>query len=136
MNGEPNVRVVLKGIHKVKVRLATGDVKTYFYAWRGGPQIKAKPGTPEFVGAYNDAHAQLRRPRAGTLMTIIAEYKASPEFTRLAPSSRRAYLIYIKLIEDEFGDLPFAALADRRVRGEFKSWRDSFAETPRKADYA
>jgi hypothetical protein len=26
--------------------------------------------------------------------------------------------------------------ADRRVRGEFKTWRDSFAATPRKADYA
>jgi hypothetical protein len=58
------VRVVLRGIHKVKMRLATGEVKTYFYAWRGGPQIKAKPGTPDFVGAYNDAHAQLRRPSA------------------------------------------------------------------------
>jgi integrase len=69
-------------------------------------------------------------------MTIIAEYKAAPEFTRLAPTSRRAYLIYIELIEDAFGDLPLAALADRRVRGEFKSWRDSFVETPRKADYA
>jgi hypothetical protein len=56
--------------------------------------------------------------------------------TRLAPTTRRAYLIYIKLIEDEFGDLPLAALADRRVRGEFKTWRDSFAATPRKADYA
>lgn len=29
-----------------------------------------------------------------------------------------------------------AALPDRRVRGEFKTWRDTFAETPRKADYA
>jgi hypothetical protein len=28
------------------------------------------------------------------------------------------------------------ALADRRVRGEFKNWRDSYAQTPRKADYA
>jgi hypothetical protein len=37
-------------------------------------------------------------------MTIIAECKASPEFTRLAPSSPRAYLIYIKLLEDAFGD--------------------------------
>jgi integrase len=130
------VRVVLKGIHKVKMRLASGEVKTYFYAWRGEPQIKAKPGTPEFVSAYNDAHAQLRQPRCGTLMTVIAEYKTSAEFTRLAPSSRRAYLVYIRLIENEFGDLPLAALADRRVRGEFKTWRDSFAETPRKADYA
>ena len=32
--------------------------------------------------------------------------------------------------------MPIAALADRRVRGEFKNWRDKFANTPRKADYA
>jgi hypothetical protein len=69
-------------------------------------------------------------------MTIIAQYKTAPEFTGLAASTRRAYLAYIKLIENEFGDLPVAALADRRVRGKFKTWRDSFAETPRKADYA
>jgi integrase len=130
------VRVVLKGIHKVKRRLANGETKFHFYAWRGGPAIHAKPGTPEFVHEFHDAHARLRQPRAGTLMTIIAQYKATPEFTKLAPSTRRAYLIYIKLIENEVGDLPVAALADRRVRGEFKEWRDSFAETPRKADYA
>jgi integrase len=45
------------------------------------------------------------------------------------------YLL-IGLIEESFGDLPLAALADRRVRGEFKTWRDTFAATPRKADYA
>lgn len=69
-------------------------------------------------------------------MSIVAQYKAAPEFTSLAQSTKRAYLAYIKLIEDEFGDLPIAALTDRRVRGEFKSWRDKFANTPRKADYA
>jgi integrase len=31
--------------------------------------------------------------------------------------------------------LPLAALADRRVRGEFKNWRDKFGNTPRKADF-
>lgn len=130
------MRIVLKGIHKVKRKLANGEMRVHFYAWRGGPAILAKPGTPEFVREYHDAHASLRQPRAGTFMTIIAQYKAAPEFTGLAVSTRRAYLAYIKLIEDEFGDLPVAALADRRVRGEFKTWRDSFAETPRKADYA
>jgi integrase len=69
-------------------------------------------------------------------MTIIAQYKAAPEFNGLAQSTRRAYLMYIKLVEDEFGDLPLGALADRRVRGEFKSWRDKFGNTPRKADFA
>jgi integrase len=130
------VRVVLKGIHKVNARLATGETKTYCYAWRGGPQIKAKPGTPEFMREYQEAHANVRQPRSGTFMAIIARYKASPEFTKLAPSTRRAYLGYVKLVEDEFGDLPIAALADRRVRGEFKNWRDKYANTPRKADFA
>ena len=130
------MRVVLKGIHKVKRRLANGEIKVHFYTWRGGPAIHAKPGTPEFVHAYNEAHAGLRRPAAGTLMTVIADYKASPDFTKLAPSSRRMYLRYIGLIEEAFGDLPLAALADRRVRGEFKTWRDTFAATPRNADYA
>ncbi len=136
MNGEQAVRVVLKGIHKVKRRLANGETRVHFYAWRGGPAVHGKPGTPEFVHAYNEAHANIRQSRAGTLMTIIAGYKASPDFTKLAPSSRRMYLMYISLIEQAFGDLPLTALADRRVRGEFKTWRDTFAATPRKADYA
>jgi integrase len=130
------VRVVLKGIHKVNKRLATGELKTYFYAWRGGPQIKAKPGAPEFIHQYKEAHASLRRPRAGTLMTLIVKYRSSADYHRLSAASRRAYVTYIKLLEDEFGDMPLAALHDPRVRGEFKSWRDGFAATPRKADYA
>jgi integrase len=121
---------------EVVKRLATGDVKTYFYAWRGGPQIKANPGTPEFIREYNEAYAELRQPRVGTFMTLIAGYKASAEFRKLSPSSLRAYTAYIKLIESEFGDMPIDALRDPRVRGEFKSWRDRFAATPRKADYA
>jgi integrase len=129
------VRVILKGIHKVTRRLANGETRVHFYAWRGGPAIHAEPGTPEFVRTYHEAHAGLWQPRAGTFMTIIATYKAAPEFTKLAASTRSAYLSYIKLIEDEFGDLPIAALADRRVRGEFKAWRDRFANTPRKADF-
>jgi integrase len=130
------VRVILKGIHHVRKPLVNGQVRDHYYAWRKGPPIHAKPGTPEFIRQYHEAHASLRRPKAGTLMTVIAEFKASADFKKLAPSSIRSYLAYIKLIEDEFGDLPLAALDDRRVRGEFKAWRDRFENTPRKADYA
>jgi integrase len=129
------MRVILKGIHRVKMRVATGETRIYFYAWRGGPRIDAMPGTPEFVRLYHDAHASVRKPKFGTLMTLIAEFNASAEFRRLSVSSLRSYLAYISLIEEEFGDLPIAALADRRIRGEFKNWRDQFANTPRKADY-
>ncbi len=130
------MRVHLKGIHHVRRILANGQVRDHYYAWRGGPPINAQPGTPEFMRLYSEAHASLRRPQANTLMSLIATYKASAEFRQLAPSTVKAYLAYIKLIEDEFGDLPLAALEDRRMRGEFKTWRDRLANTPRKADYA
>src|ERR1039458_3000434 len=130
------MRVHLKGIHRVERRLANGTIRVHFYAWRGGPKINAEPGTPGFTQQYNEAHLSVRRPKAGTLITLIANFKASAEYRQLSPSSLRAYKTYIKLIEDEFGDLPLAALDDRRVRGEFKTWRDRFANTPRKADYA
>src|SRR5450759_5727577 len=112
INGRPNMRVHLKGVHRVELRLATGETRTYYYAWRGGPRINAQPGTPDFIRCYQEAHASLRRPKAGTMMTLIAEFKASAEFRALAPSSLRAYLNYIKLIGDKFGDLPLAVLDD------------------------
>jgi integrase len=130
------MRIHLKGVHRVRRRLANGEYREHYYAWRGGPAINAKAGTPEFVREYTNAHASIRRPKHGTLMTIIAEFKASAEFKALASSTIRSYLAYIRIIESEFGDLPLAALSDRRMRGEFKAWRDGFAATPRKADYA
>lgn len=130
------MRVRLKGIHHVRRRLKTGATKDHYYAWRGGPAITSLPGSPDFVRQYHEAHASIRKPKAGTMMTLIAEFKGSAEFQKLAPSSIRNYISYIKMIEDEFGDLPLAALEDRRIRGEFKTWRDRFANTPRKADYA
>jgi integrase len=130
------MRVQLKGIHRVNRRLANGQSRTHYYAWRGGPAINATPGTPEFICAYNDAHQSVNKAKASTMMSIIAEFKASADFRGLSPSSMRAYTAYIKLIENAFADLPLAALDDRRMRGEFKAWRDTFASTPRKADYA
>lgn len=130
------MRVRLKGLHVVSARLASGEVKKYYYAYRGGPALQGKPGSPEFMIAWNEAHAALRRPDPQTMMSIIAAYRGSVDFGSLAASSQSAYIAYIKIIEIEFGDLPLAALDDPRMRGEFKAWRDQFAATPRKADYA
>jgi len=66
------VRVNLKGIHKVKVTLSSGEPKTYYYAYRGGPQIKAEPGTPDFIQQYQEAHSNLRQPRGGTFHHAVA----------------------------------------------------------------
>lgn len=130
------MRLNIKGIHKVKMMLASGHEVTYYYAWRGGPRIAAEPGTDAFLREVSEARASRKRPPAGTLFTLIAEFRASAEFTTKSASTQRAYLAYLKMIEGEFGDMPLAALAEPEVRGEFKAWRDTMAETPRKADYA
>lgn len=130
------MRVELKGIHEVKAKLASGEIVSYFYAWRGGPRIKAKPGTDDFRRQYDEAMAKRKTPPEGLLFTLIAEYKKSGEFTQKSDSTKRAYRSYIKMIEDEFGDMPIAALEQPAVRGVFKAWRDTMVETPRKADYA
>jgi hypothetical protein len=54
------MRVHLKGIHKVKMRLATGEVVFYYYAWRGGPRLKGAPGSAEFIRSYDEAHTSQR----------------------------------------------------------------------------
>lgn len=130
------MRVLLKGVHKVRYRLASGEVATYYYAWRGGPRINAEPGTPEFVRLYTEAHTVRKRPAHGTMMALIAEFKAAAEFTTKSESSKKNYLRYLRVIESEFGDLPIKALSDPAVRGVFKEWRDGMADKPRTADYA
>jgi integrase len=135
MSGGAAVRVILKGIHRVRIRRPSGEEQLYYYAWRGGPRIKAIPGTADFIRQYNEAYASIRKPTIDTLMSLIMEYKGSTDFQRLAPSTMKAYLNYFKIIETDLGDMPIKALEDRRVRGEFKAWRDRLSNTPRKADY-
>src|SRR5215471_13727492 len=61
----------------------------------------------------------------------------SDAFRQLTERTRKDYAIQIKIIERAFGDLPVAALPDRRTRGIFMEWRDKLAEKSRRqADYA
>jgi integrase len=128
--------VKLRGVKKVSRKLASGQVQTYWYAWIGGPRLAGRPGSPEFVASYNEAVAQRRSQGRGTLQSTVGKFRASSAFAKLSSSSKRAYSMYLKLIEAEFGDMPLAALNDRHVRRDFLEWRDTLADTPRKADYA
>ncbi len=125
------MRFVLKGVHVVR-----SGGKTYVYAWRGGPRLKAAVGTPEFVAEYNRAVQGRETAPAATMFGLIAAFKASSEFTTKAEKTRKDYHRYLKLIETAFGTMPISALQHPMARGEFKRWRDGFAATPRAADYA
>lgn len=126
----------VKGVHTVKAKLANGTRRVYYYAWKGGPRINAEPGTPDFWAAYNKIVAARQEHAVGSLGDVIDEYLVSGEFKAVSDSHQRALRSYLGLIRKQFGTMPLRVIEDRRVRGDFRKWRDRFIETPRKADYA
>ncbi len=132
----------LKGLAKVKKRLASGKTITYCYAWRGGPLLKDKagrplqPGDPVLEVAFRRAHERRRAPSPTDLSTLITVYRGSSDFRRTKPVTRQEYDRYLDKIRTEFGHLTLDELQQPSTRGTFKEWRDSLADKPRSADFA
>ena len=132
------MRVRLKGINSITKTLADGTLRTYWYAWKGGPPLRGEPGSPEFIASYNEAVARKVVPPTGKLLSLVHQYQASEDFLGLATSTRRSYVQLIARIEREFANFPLSGLTDPRTRGIFKQWRDRIATDSgrRQADYA
>ena len=128
--------VKLKHLCRWTKTLASGEVRTYIYVRGTKEPLPGKEGSPEFMAAYYEAMKRRVKKAADqtTIHALIANYKASSQYTSLSGKTRRDYARYIKLIEDEFGTMPRAALDDPKVRGEFQRFRDFFSDNPRKAD--
>ncbi len=74
---------MLPGVHRVRSKLASGQVAVYWYAWRGGPRLPGKPGTPDFMAAYNAAVAKRpSQPAIASLSGLIRSYEGSTEFPK------------------------------------------------------
>src|SRR4029078_13020007 len=79
--------------------------------------------------------SRVKKP-TGTRQSILDQYESSSEFTSRAERTRTDYRKHLRAIATEFGDFPLAALADRRSRAEFLTWRDRIAlKSRRNADY-
>ena len=131
------MRMRLKGLNSATKRLTDGRRVRYYYAWRGGPKLEGKPGSPEFIASYNAAVARKVRPVKGVLLSVLQGYQQSQEFLGLSRRTRADYIGKIRLIEKKFADFPTSLLTDRRTRGEFLAWRDKLAlSSRRQADYA
>lgn len=126
----------LVGVHSVNAKLADGTTVTYHYAWRGGPRMESKPGTPAFVHEFT--RLTQGRPekvsKKGTLGELIDDYVKSAAFTKLGPSTKRDYERSINLIKAKFGGLPKEAIGAKGARKTFLRWRDGMSDTPRAAD--
>ena len=106
------MRIRLKGINVVRKRLADGSMRTYYYAWKGGPALRGEPGTPEFVASYNEAVARKVAPPRGTLLTVLQAIRPARISAGSLAARGRSYVALIKRIEKRFRRLP-AVGADR-----------------------
>lgn len=128
------MREKLVGVHKVKAKLADGSETTYFYAWRGGPRIKAKPGTMAFTQEF--VRLSKGRPHQSADQTIgwlIDQYLASADYQKLRPSTRGDYERIVGAIRAEFGTMQLVAAAARGARTVFLDWRDTMRTAPKAA---
>jgi integrase len=126
------VKYDLKGIKKKR---AKGRV--YYYAWLGGPRLRGEPGSPEFFASYNEAIEQHRAPDKSRFRFVVADYKSSAEYKKLADSTRAQWGKWLDRIGEYFGELSIAQF-DRpeKIRAVIRRWRNQYSETPRTADYA
>jgi integrase len=126
------VKVDLRGIAKVKAK-----DRTYCYAWRGGPRLRGKPGSPEFILSYQEAHEDHRMPDTDRFRSLVVLYKASPDFKKLADSTKKKWGPWLDCVGEYFGNLRIAQF-DRRekIRPIILRWRNQWADKPRTADYA
>lgn len=131
------VRVVLKGIHHSKVKLADGSYKTYYYAWKGGPRITGKPGSAQFIDEYNQAVRQKNQRTGAYVGALVSKYKATA-FQKCKPATQRGYRPILKEIEGLFGTMPLPVTDKdfKQCRRVFLDWRDTKADRPRTADLA
>jgi len=125
------VKVNLRGIAKTSAK-----GRTYYYACRGGPRLRGQPGSPEFMASYNEAIESRRTPDSNRFNSLVVLYRASPDYKRLADSTRENWSRWLDRIADYFGELRIAQF-DRpeKIRPIIRRWRNEWADKPRTADY-
>ena len=132
----------LTGVHFVSRRLANGRRRWHVYAWRGGPKIMeadggAKPAlTAGAVAAFVTAHESKHEPRRDTFGGLAQAYLKSPEYLRLAATTRKEWRLWIDRANDEFSDARLHLFSHPKMRGAVLEYRDKWAHAPRSADYA
>jgi len=137
------VRVRLKGINRIRKRLASGEMVELHYirGAKGQPAFwRSDSGVPVGSQVYLDAYAAAKEApaqarEAGTFGAIITDYLSSQEYKGLAPRTREDYRKMADLIRAKFGDAPIAVFDRPDVRPVALAWRDSFT-SPRRAQYA
>lgn len=98
----------------------------YYFRREGRPRatLPGKPGSPEFMAAYNQALADSRkeaqpiitRPELGTVASAVSLYLGSAVFNALAPNTVRTRRNILERFREEHGDKRLAKLNPAAVQ--------------------
>lgn len=124
------MKVQADSVHVVKYTDKKGRIREYHYAWRGGPRIKAKPGTIE----YFEELVTYKPTKTDTVGALIDKFKESDEFQSNSLKEIREQKSQLERIRTEFGKLKLKALAARGVKREIREWHYSMGKRARSAD--
>lgn len=112
----------------------------YVYAFKGGPLVM-KAVQPKKPLLTAEAHAQIANaiqaanaPDPTTLLSLIHDWRAAPEWKNLAEGTRRTWGTQLDLIDGRWGNKPITVWDDPRMVAKVMKWRDERATTPRSAD--
>jgi integrase len=137
---------MLPGAHRVVIR-KSGRVRIY---WRTGRErgavtfgsfsaaTEAEACAAELAAAADLAkrYAEYVRPSTapGYVAKLIEEYIASPDFNRLAATTKRVWRGHLDGIKDQFGAVTLEGIQKEGARGAIYEWRDTMADKPRTAN--
>jgi integrase len=147
----PTMTVGMTSLVKLEMRyvwwgLGRHKRRAYWYYRRGGRYIAImspegehlQPSDAGFLEAYQLIHAGFEQPAAarpatktGTIGHLVDTYRASPEFKRRKPKTRRDYGRYLDLLKEQHGHRSIAKLP----RDAVFAIRDAYQDTPRTANY-
>jgi integrase len=119
----------LKGVNKVRKKLASGTYRIHYYHRATGLKLYGKPGSPEFIESYWTAERAIAERQKGTFGELIRKFSLSPEFSKRADSTQKEYKRMLRKAEEHFATMPLSALNDGRVRQDFMEWRETVAKT-------
>jgi len=129
------MRARLKGINPVPRKLASGEVKTYYYHRATGTPLVGAPGSSEFIASYAAAQNSARQRNSGLLSGLIRDFEQTNKWRRLAESTKAEYRRIFIFWDAKYGTCPHAALEDKKFRTAVVKWHDEVSETkPREAD--
>lgn len=138
-------RVELKGIHRVTKKLASGAVREYHYAYRGGPKFWSSEsafdvGSADYLAAFLEAskpHLLRAAPKpgqGGSTAAVIRRYRQSIHYLRLANRTRKDYDKFLEAFDASFGEDPIRMFEEKEAVAEIRKWKEQWSRSPKQYD--